>query len=99
MKNILIFTAILTLTILAAYDTRSIMKELAAITPTQVEMKTDPNSSKGNGLEKRYGNIINNENNQPQTNIKQNYPGNDPNRNPIQRPRKERTPSLNPTKS
>lgn len=53
MKKFLILTSILGLVILAALDTHSIMEEIAAITPTEVEMKPQLNSSGGEGVEKK----------------------------------------------
>lgn len=59
MKNFLIFTAVATLAVLAAIDTKSIMEELAAVTPSQIEMKQDLPSSKGEGIEKKFDNVQN----------------------------------------
>lgn len=54
MKNIFIFASILVLAILAAVDTKSILEELAAVTPSQIELIQDIPSSKGEGIEKKF---------------------------------------------
>lgn len=54
MKNFLIFLSVGILAILAAYDTKTIIDEIAAITPAQVELKEDIKNSAGDGIEKRF---------------------------------------------
>ena len=54
MKNFLIITSIIVLAVIAAYDTRDILNEIAAITPSQVELKENIQNSTGQGIEKRF---------------------------------------------
>lgn len=94
MKKFLILTSILGLVILAALDTHSIMEEIAAITPTEVEMKPQLNSSGGEGVEKKFESRSTENNN---LNM-QNGQNNDKNLNvnPMQHPQKGISPTLTP---
>lgn len=54
MKNFFITISIIFLTAIAIADTRSLIRELAAVTPSQIELKEDLPTSKGEGVEKRF---------------------------------------------
>ncbi|MBO8430558.1 hypothetical protein IAC76_04155 [Spirochaetes bacterium] len=94
MKNFLIFAAVMFVVIIAAFDTRSVLKEIAANTPTQVEMKPDLNKSSGEGVEKKFDAQapVDNGLSQPneQNKDKNLYT------NPVQRPQKGISPTITP---
>lgn len=54
MKNFLIFLSVVFLGVMAFVDTKSVLEEIAAITPAQTEMKQDLQNSKCVGIEKRF---------------------------------------------
>lgn len=57
MKNFLILTSVLTVLFVAIIDTKARIEELdniAATTPSQVEMKSDMNKSKGDGVMQKF---------------------------------------------
>ena len=57
MKNFLILTSVLTVFFLAVIDTKARIEEIdeiSAITPAQVEMKSELNQSKGEGVLEKF---------------------------------------------
>lgn len=57
MKNFLILTSVLTVLFVAIIDTKARIEELddiAATTPSQVEMKSDMNKSSGEGVMQKF---------------------------------------------
>lgn len=91
MRNILIFATFFVIAVLAAFDTKSIIDEIAAMTPSQVEIKRDAPKTSGEGIHDRF-NLNNPDKKETSSQFNPQTNNSATRKNPLT----EKTPKLNP---